>query len=354
MVRERQYMSLPQNRYYLRSCDNQSSGESTPDQEQDHSGDTSLELSDIEAEVIFDPNISVDLAETETEMASFHITMPPFHGNTGENAKDWIGWFTNFADAHGFNADKRRQTMPFYLKDHALAWYNAQTPELKANQENLTAAMQLRFNGSDGLDADMALLSLTQLPSESCNNYFTRILKVTQNKEYPDSLVTGIALKGLSLPIRQIVMPQNHKTLEGLRLAAILAEKTVMLTTASAASVNVDDITKRVLDEVSNKLADVMAFGHNSHVENGHNRERPQSQPPQTWSRQRRQHPSYQDRQAAPTAATGQPCGRCGGKFLHSIRECSAIGMTCVYCGKPNHYTETCLKKKRDDAMKAQ
>ena len=169
------YMSSPQNRYYLRSCDNHSSSESTPDQEQDKSGDTSLELSDIEAEVIFNPNISVDLAETDTEMASFHITMPPgFHGNT--NAKDWIGWFINFADAHGFNADKRRQTMPFYLKDHALAWYNAQPPALEANQADLTAVMQLRFNGSDGLDADMVLLSLTQLPSESCNNYFTRIL----------------------------------------------------------------------------------------------------------------------------------------------------------------------------------
>ena len=156
---------------------------------------------------------------------SFHIEMPPFHGNTGENATDWIGWFTNSADTHGFNAVKRRQNLAFYLKDHALAGYNAQPPALKANQADLTAAMQLRLNGSDGLDADMALLSLTQLPSESCNNYFTRILKVTQNKEYTDSLVTGIALKGLSLPIRQIVMPQNHKTLEELRLAAILAKK---------------------------------------------------------------------------------------------------------------------------------
>lgn len=54
---------------------------------------------------------------------------------------------------------------------------------------------------------------------------FTRILKVTLNKEYPEQLVIGIALKGLSAPILQIVMPQNRKTLEDLRLAAILAEK---------------------------------------------------------------------------------------------------------------------------------
>ena len=195
MVREL-HMSSPQNRYYLRSCDQNSSGESTPDNQEDGSGDSSLDLSDLETETELDQNITVNPVTTPPDMASgFHITMPPFHGNSGENAKDWVAWFNNFADAHRFNADKRRQTMPFYLKDHALAWYNAQTPETKADQGALTEAMENRFNGSDGLDADMALLSLSQLPNESCNNFFTRILKVTSNKDYPESLVTGIALK---------------------------------------------------------------------------------------------------------------------------------------------------------------
>ena len=98
--------------------------------------------------------------------------------------------------------------------------------------------------------------------------------------------MTGIALKGLSGPIRQIVMPQNHKTLEELRLAAILAEKTVLSTTASAASVNVEDITKHVLDAVTDKLADVMAFGRESADLPRYHRDHPRGQPPQTWSRQ--------------------------------------------------------------------
>ena len=107
---------------------------------------------------------------------------------------EWLTWFNNFADAHNFNEDRRRQTMPFYLKDHALAWYNSQTNETKGNLRALTMAMQNRFNGSDGLDSDLALLTLTQQPNESFANYFTKILKVTSNRDYPESLLTGIAL----------------------------------------------------------------------------------------------------------------------------------------------------------------
>ena len=91
-------------------------------------------------------------------MASgIHITMPPFHGNSGENAKGWVAWFDNFADAHNLNENKKRQTMPLYLKDHALAWYNAQSPEAKGVLALLTTALENRFNGSEGLDSDMSL-----------------------------------------------------------------------------------------------------------------------------------------------------------------------------------------------------
>ena len=65
--------------------------------------------------------------------------------------------FKNFADVHNFNENKKRQTMPFYLKDHALTWYNTQTPETKGGLALLTTALENRFNGSDGLDSDMAL-----------------------------------------------------------------------------------------------------------------------------------------------------------------------------------------------------
>ena len=92
---------------------------------------------------------------------------------------------------------------------------------------------------------------------------------MTTNKDYAELLITGIALKELHGNLKQIVMPQNHKTLADLRKAAILAEKTVLSTSAKAASASVraDDITKRVLDAVTDKLLEVLALGEDRRVE---------------------------------------------------------------------------------------
>ena len=79
-------MSQPQNRYYLRSG-GISSGENSPEPIDTISGDSSLNLSDLE-DTIFDQNLELSHATaSHSVMASkFHIAMPPFHGNPGERA----------------------------------------------------------------------------------------------------------------------------------------------------------------------------------------------------------------------------------------------------------------------------
>ena len=62
--------------------------------------------------------------EEEIGMA-LNITMPPFHGAPGERADTWLTWFHNFVDAHNYRPEKKKQILPFYLKDHALAWFNS-------------------------------------------------------------------------------------------------------------------------------------------------------------------------------------------------------------------------------------
>ena len=89
-----------------------------------------------------DSSINLSNLEFEAMASGIHITMPLFHGNSGENAKGWVARFNNFADEHNFNENKTRQTMPFYLKDHALAWFNAQSPEAKGYLALLTTAVE--------------------------------------------------------------------------------------------------------------------------------------------------------------------------------------------------------------------
>ena len=65
-------MTTPVNRYYLRSCDQLSSGETTPDyQQEESSGDSSINLSDLEFEV------EDNYIDFNSAMArGIHITIP--------------------------------------------------------------------------------------------------------------------------------------------------------------------------------------------------------------------------------------------------------------------------------------
>ena len=360
MVRE--LMPTPQNQYYLRSADqstgetladqsagetmstqsltsnssadnsrqnsepssSSSSGTSTPDL---NTTESSLDLSDLEGTEVSDsPDHSI--------MAAQGPALPPFHGNAGERAEEWLMWFGNFTAGNGWNDTKKFQMLPLYFKDHAHAWYVSLADNKKDTLANLTANMKLRFNGSDGLDVDMAILTISQEPGESCNNYFSRILKVTAGHEYQDSLLYTVALKGLNSNLKAIVMPQGKTTLEELRKAAVLAEKTVAATmvASSVNSVDVNSITEKVLSDVSERLSEVMAF------------ERGRQQSP-AWNNQQQQQPQRsqqrQDREYA--------CMKCQGRTI-GTHYCGAQDKQCSYCGRKGHFTETC--RSRDDDIK--
>jgi hypothetical protein len=320
-------MSNPINCYYLRSRDLPTE-DSASEPEADPESEDSLGLSDLE----------VDLITTEEViMAMPQISISPFHGNPGERADEWLVWFNNFADVHGHNADKRCKMLPFYLRDHAVAWFSSLQADTKGNYESLTAALKDRFNGSDGLDTNMALLSLQQQHGESCAHYFTRILKVTNGQSYSEDLLCSVAIKGLSGQVKAIVMPQNVKTLEELRKAATLAERTIAATSGSInAASNFPNIVGQQLEKISQRLEAIELRGQESEM------------PKPTWSRTR----GLRDRQRQNDDKIA--CKRCEGKFSHSLQDCPAFGKICLFCNGRNHFSETCYKRKNEDKLKNQ
>ena len=198
-------MPTPQNRYYLRSTDDNSeetdtftSGQSTPDLNYSSASSSSLDISDIEGvEVIHSP-------ERTTMAGRPFITLPNFYGNPGESAEQWLGWFSNYCTANNLDETHSKAAMPFYFKEHALAWCQALPAATRESYDTLLTEMKARFNGRDGLDVDMEILGLTQRPGESCASYFTRILNVTTGKNIPESMLTTLALKGLHSHLKQL------------------------------------------------------------------------------------------------------------------------------------------------------
>ena len=123
----------------------------------------------------------------------------------------------------------------------------------------MCANFKARFNGSDGVVNEANILNTKQLKDESCASYFTRFTRATANKDYPEAILTGVVINGLLPPIKAIVMPQDLKTVEAVRKAPCLAERTVAetTTTASVAAVSKSVCTINLLTQ---KLDEVMAL----------------------------------------------------------------------------------------------
>lgn len=133
------------------------------------------------------------------------------------------------------------------MKGHAAAFYDSSSEEVRNDYQVLRNEFTNRLNGKDGLDSDQEILSLQQQPNKSTVSFFTRFLKVTNNKGYPENLLVSILLKELSPQIKQILMPQNHTDVENIRIAAVLAEKTLV-------STNSTNVAVTFMDKVSEQI----------------------------------------------------------------------------------------------------
>ena len=96
-----------------------------------------------------------------------YITFPNFYGNPGESVEQWLGWFSNYCTANNLDQIHSKAAMPFYFKEHALAWYQTLPAATRESYDTLLSEMKARFNGRDGLDVDMEILGLPQRHWES-------------------------------------------------------------------------------------------------------------------------------------------------------------------------------------------
>jgi hypothetical protein len=74
--------------------------------------------------------------------------------------------------------------------------------------------------------------NIKQLESETVDDYLVRIQTQTCDSGVPESLLVGIMVGGLRPDLAAIVMPQLPKTLQQLRSAPTIAEKTVAITSS--------------------------------------------------------------------------------------------------------------------------
>lgn len=344
-------MSTPLNRHYnLRSNPHteEPSSEESGDEEIPSSLDSSLGLSQHSG--------AEDTSDTEADTMAYNITMPQFYGNPGDRADDWLTTYNNYAKATNLNDERKQYSFQFHLRGHAETWFRSLDAATRQDYNQVINLFKARFNGSDGLPPDMVILTVQQKPNEKVSDYFSRIMDITSHKGYPEAMVSSIAIKGLLVDIRNLVMPQPITSLEGARQAAILAERTVDVAKSEArsvASIDYDTFTQKVSEQVIAVLT--TKFG-NMFAEKQHTSQHQMPQGPNTQGYARnkhRRHHNPQNQPAQPAQGQAQQasgCTRCGGRDYHSLPNCSAYGVQCSYCKGRNHFTETCYVKRRAEA----
>ena len=139
------------------------------------------------------------------------LQLEKFAGDDSVDAKSWLNWFERYCTFHKQDEGQQLLILPFYLTSHARIWYEALPDGSKTDLTALKAALEARFKKQDILDTE--LLDSTQRPEESCNDYFSRVLKKSQQSTADKSLVSSLAIKGLKPAINKLSCPKIQKTL---------------------------------------------------------------------------------------------------------------------------------------------
>ncbi|XP_060560070.1 uncharacterized protein LOC132720099 [Ruditapes philippinarum] len=339
------------NHYYLRSGGEppqlpQPNPPQPRDNEEDSESDNSLHLSDISA-ITTDTFIDPPVNNLNLEMAH-RLEMPKFDGCPGRKAVDWFTQYNRYCDLLNLDEERKAKMIQFFLSDHALAFYNSLDEETKDDYPTLCDGLISRFDGSDGT---VELLDLQQKHGEPSSSFFTRVLSATNQRGCPEQLLISIVLRGLKPELRQIVMPQNLQTVEELRKATHLAERTLGFSNTSNVAAFTDILTAQI-QGLADKIASMES--------------RTYQRPPQNSWTPRPRHPAYQHQDLrrhqpapfphkpehfpSPLRQNGTGCQRCGNGKKHSLNQCKARDITCNHCFKVGHLYQYCFKRLNEEA----
>ena len=174
-------------------------------------------------------------------------------------------------------------SFPFFVTDYVQDWYYALDDSIRTNLQRLKAAFYERFQRRN---IEYDLNNIKQMESETVDDYLVRIQSQTRDSGVPESLLVGIMVGGFQPYLAAIVMPQLPKTLQQLKSAAIIEEKTVAITSnkpieqLTAQVVNMSSMEERIMHMLIDKLNANVAAMSDLHA----NQQRPQqqywSQPP--------------------------------------------------------------------------
>jgi Retrotransposon gag protein len=296
------------------------------------------------------PNIYV-------EMESTSLIPPKFNG-TGD-VESWIYAFENYCFYKGESDQRRCALLPLLLTEQAFDWFQILEATKKIQYSTLRDALIERFGNSPLTRHKRArkLFERKQQANESVDTYVAQMLKLASSLGEDRQQLSLYAIVGGLKPHIATYVAQNRpntiqellehgrvaelttteRTDEPVLIKAVADLKTEIAklgTTINQPAANVGEtVIQRTVCPVNQR------FDNMGQPQRRTSSDQPYNQGPrrhQQWSNGRpRQPPNGQ-------GSTGlSECLRCG-MFHSHPQSCRALGASCFFCGKLNHFRSKC------------
>ena len=263
--------------------------------------------------------------ETGIDMAT-GFRLEKFRGDDTDDVEEFIKKFDRYCNVTNLKNEQKLDLMCLHLEGRA-SWYVDNLATAPADLTALKAALTNKFKVDRRIKMD--IFSMKKMDIECNKDFVHRVDKETLKLKLPEKLRVQIAVDGLETSVRSVISSHGPKTLDEFR---VLADRV-----QASASVNTtipqqkDDSMQQILS----LLQTLVTLKSPSQPE-------PKQQVLPRHPNQRQ--PFHPSSTGTPRPIRGrQPgsCWRCGGRSC-SPNSCPAMGKTCHFCLKPNHFQSVC------------
>lgn len=278
---------------------------------------------------------SIPEPEEESSIMATGYKLEKFRGDGTDDIEDFLKRFDRYVNVANVKQEQKSDLLCLHLEGRA-SWFvdnlNPPPADLAALRKALTDKFVLEKH------IKIETLKMKKLDLESVNDFIYRVEKETHKLKFPEELKVQIALDGLEPSVKSAISSHGPKTLEDVRILANRVQASAPV--CSTTPMQKDDSLQQILSLLQTLV----------------------QQKPVQYRSADRQPPEMSNQrfhQATPRPIRGRSdnnCYRCGGRSC-SKSTCPAMGKTCHFCNKLNHFQSVCrenLKQAEENKIRKQ
>ena len=158
-----------------------------------------------------EPEPEPPLFTEQHTMMSNQINLEAYRGQ-GKDTQKWFTYFERWSTFMNYKEARAALVLPFHLKGITKTWYDSLSQTTQRSLDLLKTAFINRFKPTQTVDS--SVLTITQKPDESADEYFSHFIDSSYIRDIPEPLQIYILMKGLRPSLLTLVMLKNPQSMD--------------------------------------------------------------------------------------------------------------------------------------------